>query len=181
MMCVCGISISLQEAASSWSGTTGFTWFLQRQKFCSLCGTKRSHIFKFCEHLLKASNTMTRFGSRSSNSCYFTPKTPPETISEGLKSKIFIGGGHAPRPTLRVLYYISPSKVIKCTLEAPLSKSSIRHWSTSLQEAAGWLRVPPGKMTQGTCVNQTNKRIHIVTYHMARKFGWELNLVDCPI
>ena len=31
------------------------------------------------------------------NSCYFCPDTAPETISEGLKSKIFLGG-HAPRP-----------------------------------------------------------------------------------
>ena len=36
---------------------------------CSLCGAKRKHVIKFCE----ASNTMTRFGRRSSNSCYFNP------------------------------------------------------------------------------------------------------------
>ena len=38
---------------------------------------------------LKAMNTMTRFGSRSSNSCYFTPKQHQKTISDSLKSTIF--------------------------------------------------------------------------------------------
>ena len=69
------------------------------QLLCSLCGAKRSHAFKFCERL-KASNTMTRFGSRSSNSCYFTPKRHQKR-SQKVWNQKFSCGGMPPHPWSR--------------------------------------------------------------------------------
>ena len=43
--------------------------------------------------ILQASNTKISFSSRSSNFLQFHPKNTPETISEGLKSQIFLGEG----------------------------------------------------------------------------------------
>ena len=51
---------------------------------------------RFSSRSSNDSNTTTRFSSRSSNVCNFTPRFAPETISEGQKSKIFLGGGMPP-------------------------------------------------------------------------------------
>ena len=55
-----------------------------------LSTVKRSHVFKFCE-CLKASSTMTRFGSMSSNSCYFTPKQHQKQSQKVRNQKFFLG------------------------------------------------------------------------------------------
>ena len=57
---------------------------------CSLCRTKQNYIFKFCEHLT-ASNAMTRFGSRSYNSCYFTPRHQKRSQKVWNKKKFPVG------------------------------------------------------------------------------------------
>ena len=88
---------STEQRLNKYSSQLKCSFFSFSEPLCSLCGAKQSHVFKFCEHLkASSSNTMTRIGSRSSNSCYFTPKRHQK---RGLKSKIFLGGGgHAPRP-----------------------------------------------------------------------------------
>ena len=67
----------------------------------------------FCQHLiLRASNTTTRFSSRSS---ILHPKNAPETISEGQKSKIFLGGA-CPQQ--------APYARLNCILGPPNSRST---------------------------------------------------------
>ena len=94
---------------------------------CSLCRAKQNHIFKFCEHLM-ASNAMTRFGSRSSNSCYFTPRHQKRSQKVWNKKKISCGGMPPNPPSRRTSHALfcfqcHASIVIKCTLETPFSKS----------------------------------------------------------
>jgi len=73
---------------------------------------------------------MTRFGSRSSNSCcVFHPTIAPETISKGLKSKIFQWGVMPRTPlagTLHKIYYTVPSTFILGThFQNPTSTTDI--------------------------------------------------------
>ena len=109
---------STEQRLNKYSSYLQF-FFRASRLLCSLCRAKQSHIFKFCEHL-KASNAMTtRFGSRSSNSCYFHPQTASQTISEGLKSW---GCMPLDSPSRRA-YYALPSIASKCTLEPPFLKT----------------------------------------------------------
>ena len=50
--------------------------------------------------ILQASNTTTRFSSRSSNFLQLHPKNTPETVSEGQKCQIFLWGGISQPPLL---------------------------------------------------------------------------------
>jgi len=89
---------------------------------------KESQTFKFCR-CLKAPNTVTGFGSRSSNSCFvFHPKIAPETISKGLKS-IFQWGVMPRTPlagTLHKIYYTVPSTfILESHFQNPTSTTDI--------------------------------------------------------
>ena len=100
---------------SYWSFTVAMTHMFSFLFFprashllCSLCGVKRSHVFKFCEHL-KASNTMTRFGSWLSNFCY-SPQNSTRNELRRSESKTFLGGEspssmHASHALLRFTKY----------------------------------------------------------------------------
>jgi len=89
---------------------------------------KESQTFKFCR-CLKAPNTMTGFSSRSSNSCFvFHPKIAPQTISKGLKSKIFQWGVMPPDTPSRS----ASQNLLHCPQYIhtgnPFSKPYFHHW-----------------------------------------------------
>ena len=69
--------------------------YVDNQLFCSLCAPKQSHAFNSAGF-----KTTTRFSSRSSNFLQFHHKSTPETVSEGQKSKVFLGGKACPQTPL---------------------------------------------------------------------------------
>ena len=71
--------------------------YVDNQLLCSLCGPRRSGVTPL---ILWASNTTTRFSSRPSNFCNFTPRIHQKQFQKVRNPKFFLGG-HAPRPPSR--------------------------------------------------------------------------------
>ena len=75
--------------------------------------------------ILQASNTTNQVQQQVVQFLQFHPKIMPETISEGQKSKIFLGD-HAPRPPQKAC-----CERFNHILEPPFPKFQIRHWPSS--------------------------------------------------
>ena len=132
---------------------------------------------KFCEHL-KASNTMARFGSRLSNSCYFTPKRHQKQSRGDWNQKIFLGdmpadppNGHASHALLCFTNQVHTGTPPFKILDLPLTVyrlctklvNLIKGWG--IVKVCSWITAPYTSLCYTTFILQHSFTVFLTILH----------------